>query len=66
MLTFYEESKKIATLFSDTVKLDIGIRQENILYSLDIDLIDVIDNIKYLKPIPGRLNVFKTYRNARI
>ena len=36
------------------------------LYSLDIDLMDVISRIKYLKPIPGRLNVFKTRKEATI
>ena len=37
VLSFYQESKKIVTLFSDSIKLDIGVRQENILYSLDVD-----------------------------
>ena len=37
VLSFYQETKKIVTLFSDSIKLDIGVRQENILYSLDVD-----------------------------
>ena len=37
VLTYYQETQKVMTLFSDSIKLDLGIRQENILYSLDVD-----------------------------
>ena len=37
VLSFDKTSNEILTLFSDTIKIDIGTRQSNILYSLDID-----------------------------
>ena len=70
VLTFYEESKKIATLFSDTVKLDIGIRQENILYSLDIDknflLISAYKNIFKLICLNTKKRLKENYNDFTI
>ena len=70
MLTFYEESKKIATLFSDTIKLDIGIRQENILYSLDIDknflLISAYKNIFKLICLNTKKRLKENYNDFTI
>ena len=37
VLSFDKASNNILTLFSDSIKLDLGRRQENIIYSLDID-----------------------------
>ena len=37
VLSFDQIGNKILTLFSDSINLDIGTRQDNILYSLDID-----------------------------
>ena len=49
VLSYDKTSNKILTLFSDTINLDIGTRQENILYSFDIDknflLISAFKNI---------------------
>ena len=70
VLTFYEESKKIATLFSDTIKLDIGIRQENILYSLDIDknflLISAYKNIFKLICLNTKKRLKENYNDFTI
>ena len=49
VLSYDKISNKIITLFSDTINLDIGTRQDNILYSFDIDknflLISAFKNI---------------------
>ena len=37
VLSFDKNTNKILTLFTDSISLDIGTRQDNILYSFDID-----------------------------
>ena len=70
VLTFYEESKKIVTMFSNSIKLDIGKRQDNILYSLDVDknflLISAYKNIFKLICLNTKKRLKENYNDFTI
>ena len=67
VLTYYQETQKVMTLFSDSIKLDLGIRQENILYSLDVDknflLISAYKNIFKLICLNTKMRLKENYND---
>ena len=69
-LSFDKTSNKILTLFSDSINLDIGTRQDNILYSLDIDknflLISATKNIFKLICLNPKKRLKENYNDFTI
>ena len=65
VLSFDQKQNKILTLFTDSINLDIGTRQDNILYSLDIDknflLISAYKNIFKLICLNNRKRLKENY-----
>ena len=70
VLSFDKTSNKILTLFSDSINLDIGTRQDNILYSLDIDknflLISATKNIFKLICLNPKKRLKENYNDFTI
>ena len=67
VLSYDKTSNKILTLFSDTINLDIGTRQDNILYSFDIDknflLISAFKNIFKLMCLNTKKRLKENYND---
>ena len=67
VLSFDKSQNKILTLFTDSINLDIGTRQDNILYSLDIDknflLISAYKNIFKLICLNNRKRLKENYND---
>ena len=67
VLSFDKSQNKILTLFTDSINLDIGTRQDNILYSFDIDknflLISAYKNIFKLICLNNRKRMKENYND---